>query len=1029
NASYTVPTDASGTVKAVFTSTASSQQTFNVVAEAPFSNNGQPVQSDEVSIEWGVPGSLVLSPIYSAGSPDSLNFSTSSATTKGLVPVVATLLPAATSTTDTTATTTAVSGQSVKFTMTTALPNTSTAFYTNSTGTTMVAQGAYVGSGVSSANYVATTDANGQALIYINANQPTTNSVANTSSNIKIGLQAQLVNGGGSTNTGYYQWKSISQPAKIANVSPAAMLNVTGVTQTNTVVATNAETATSGSQLTISGTVQDSAGNPVPNASIAIQDYNVADTNAYSNNVQNDAYVLNGTTTLFSAVNYPIVTTDSSGNYSVNVTANVPVTQSVYNSVTRYYAFYVPPTIAVSSGQSLPSTVTKLDYVGNGNPDGSINLVWQQGQTAQSVGVSHTSLSAQYSTLSDVPQTYPFSNVVGSDQLIYAAAFNQNGTIVAPASGNQFDGYDLEYDLTAPSGIEFETLGSAYLPSGVTEIKAHYNQYDNGTNPKLIVDHMYVNGTEIALPTTDAKTGNAIDYSSAYDGSGQLNFYLNSNPSSVTTTSGTAGSVNVNIAVYSNTSAAGVIDANHAQGSASGTVNATFGASNTITSIGVAGDMSGFNAYGPLLEGNAAPDSTTSVAGTASDDWTSSNASLVVAPFNSYPAISTVPSQGLTMNLSSDKTGLFRYVDGYQLATKPSNVSVNVNSLGEVSVNNYKLWTATGGYRVVGYATNVAADGSTSGTSNITLVEQSIAAPTTFIVHTVGGAATTVTIPSAYLPGNFEGYLGFKTDATTGALQPLVASYYANSKTNQFAPGSGTTSFLGMTFAPVVAATVQVSDKYSETPTVTVTNSVNSQTAKATVAFTSQNTGVVAIKKNPTSANGVAGVGQNMTLTALDTYGNAVPNQTLYLSTNLTGLWITAVNGTTITSSVNMGNTGSTSMQNENTPVPLFVYSAENPDLAKPAYDTVSVSGIMAYHLSSAPVVQLQTGTDGTVSITLQDGAVAYPILVGDQAGSRDIGVDPGRKIPSGTTMTVTNSSGTVIGNIPITWAGITESN
>ncbi|MDR3541649.1 MAG: hypothetical protein P4L69_11895, partial [Desulfosporosinus sp.] len=92
-----------------------------------------------------------------------------------------------------------------------------------------------------------------------------------------------------------------------------------------------------------------------------------------------------------------------------------------------------------------------------------------------------------------------------------------------------------------------------------------------------------------------------------------------------------------------------------------------------------------------------------------------------------------------------------------------------------------------------------------------------------------------------------------------------------------------------------------------------------------------------------------------------------------------------------------------------------------------PAYDTVSTSGIMAYHLSSAPVVQLQTGTDGTVSITLQDGAVAYPMLVGDAAGSRDIGVDAGRMIPSGSTLTVTNSSGAVIGNIPITWAGITE--
>jgi uncharacterized protein YjdB len=1013
SAAYTVPADASGNVKAIFTSTASSQQAFNVVVEAPFSNNGQPVRSNEASIEWGVPGTTVLSPVYTASNPDGLNFSTEGAM-KGLVPVVATILSASGSTTP-------VSGQPVKFTMTkTGGTSDTNAYFTDSTGITMVASGAAVGYGGSSTSvvYVVNTDANGQALVYINSNLPTTNGLGDPGAAMSVSVNAQPVNGGGSTNAGNYQWKAVAQATKIGNVSPSAMLNPTGVSVGTTLVATNAETATSGSQMTISGTLQDSAGNPVRNATVAIQDYDVV--NGMSNNVQNDAYVVNGTTTLFSAVNYPVVTTDSNGNFSVVVTANVPVTQSVLDSVTQYYAYYVPPTIAVTTGQSLPTTVTPLTFVGNSNSGNFINLVWQQGQTVQSVGVSHTSLMPNYNTLSAVPQTTSFTNVVGSDELMYVAAYNQNGTIIAPASGNQFDGYALTYDITAPSGVYFDLLGSVTLPTmttatgtyGIGEIIAHYTQTGG-----FVVDSATYDDPN-STSATAALLAGTNPYATAYDGSGQLNFYLQSNNTSAVISSGTAGSVNVNISAYSNS--ATTIDTNHAQGSAAGMINAAFTASNTIGSLGVAADATGFDQYIPLLDGNAAPGSTVTVAGVAIPGNNtydlSRNALFVAAPFNSYPALSTIPSQGLTMNMSTSLNGVISNVDGYTLTTMPNNVTVNVNSVGEVSVNNVKLWTAQPGYKVVGYM-----PGSISG--SVSLIEENLSTLTSFIgvqvtsSSTAGTQIATWTLPSTSLPSNFEEFLGFNV-SPTGQLQPMVASYFRNNG-NSFAPYStDVSSFSTGMFNPVEVAQVCSSDKYSENPVITVSNSLNSKTATVTENFTAATGGLVAIRANPSSVNSVIGGTQNITLTAEDVYGNPISNQTIYLGVGTPGLWLTQVNGISITGSVNMGTTSSTSMQTINTPVPLFdVVDA-------PAYTSASVSGITAYNLNTAnPVVALQTGSDGTVSITLADGNVMYVANNGSTTITNSYTVDPGISISGQTIGLYSNAALTAkLGSVLVNW-------
>ena len=146
----------------------------------------------------------------------------------------------------------------------------------------------------------------------------------------------------------------------------------------------------------------------------------------------------------------------------------------------------------------------------------------------------------------------------------------------------------------------------------------------------------------------------------------------------------------------------------------------------------------------------------------------------------------------------------------------------------------------------------------------------------------------------------------------------------------------------------------------------TIANTKVTSTANVSVVMATK------VLTMPSSVNSVIGGLQNIILTAEDSYGNPVPNCKIYLKPNITGLWITQVNGTPITGIVNLGTSSLTSMLTVNTPVPLFIV----PDA--PAYNSVEVTGIIADHLQTTPVVALTTGVDGTVSVTLADGNVVY---------------------------------------------------
>ncbi|SPF34394.1 hypothetical protein SBF1_1300008 [Candidatus Desulfosporosinus infrequens] len=161
---------------------------------------------------------MVLSPVYAASDPDRLNFSTPDALTRGWVPVSATILPAAGSST-------ALSGQAIKFTMTVLSPLTASsdvnADFTEDNGAPVVQSAPVggIGSGIrSSLSYVANTDDNGQALAYINSYLSTDQSgTTDLEAIMAVRIQAQLVdqtqpiNTRDSIDASYFQWKPRSQ--------------------------------------------------------------------------------------------------------------------------------------------------------------------------------------------------------------------------------------------------------------------------------------------------------------------------------------------------------------------------------------------------------------------------------------------------------------------------------------------------------------------------------------------------------------------------------------------------------------------------------------------------------------------------------------------------------------------------------------------------------------------------------------------------------------------------------------------------
>jgi uncharacterized protein YjdB/putative cell wall-binding protein len=167
-----------------------------------------------------------------------------------------------------------------------------------------------------------------------------------------------------------------------------------------------------------------------------------------------------------------------------------------------------------------------------------------------------------------------------------------------------------------------------------------------------------------------------------------------------------------------------------------------------------------------------------------------------------------------------------------------------------------------------------------------------------------------------------------------------------------------------------------------------------------------------------TISNDTLGGSRNIVLTVVDSSGNPIVDKTVYLGADLPGLWITQVNGVTLTGSVNMGTTGAISMQTINTPVPVFHITSN-----VPAYDDVDVSGISVHNLKTTPVIALQTGADGTICLTLADGNVSYVATSTAATTANNYVLSSGAQISAKTLNFYSDSTEKVkIGSMPVNW-------
>ncbi|GMA62193.1 hypothetical protein NZD89_20835 [Alicyclobacillus fastidiosus] len=303
---YSVPTDSTGVAN--ITLGYSGNASYTLQASAPYSSNGVTVTSKTAYVEFGQPGSLLISPVSLTQ-----GYSTPTNATAGLVPVTVTIIPAFAGQ--------SVSNIPVQFTLT---PGSGTSNFATSTGSYLAGAG----------NYTVNTDASGTATVYVNANA---NATATVSAQATVGGAVET------SGTSSLTWQQAGTATQIKNT------------------AGNDVTVGLNTKVTLSGQVQDANGNPVANAQILVTGDDGGDDDvSYVNGSTTTAFPNVGATTntslegvLASSSFGDVVTTDANGNFSVVVTdseAKAPTIQ--FWSVQNGYVANIPALWTVDTANS-----------------------------------------------------------------------------------------------------------------------------------------------------------------------------------------------------------------------------------------------------------------------------------------------------------------------------------------------------------------------------------------------------------------------------------------------------------------------------------------------------------------------------------------------------------------------------------------------------------------------------------------------------------------------------------------------------
>lgn len=238
----------------------------------------------------------------------------------------------------------------------------------------------------------------------------------------------------------------------------------------------------------------------------------------------------------------------------------------------------------------------------------------------------------------------------------------------------------------------------------------------------------------------------------------------------------------------------------------------------------------------------------------------------------------------------------------------------------------------------------------------------------TYTVSTTAGDIASVDGVTLTGNGNYPAQSSVVTVSVDGNGDVVVDGLPINALTGFLAPDG---SALGL-------IAIGVTD--TSTGVATVTGAVaNTTSATAAIDFTSGAANQVSVSPSLLTIN--SGGSATVTLTVKDQNGSVVSNTAVPLSAMLgtaKGLWITAINGTQLTTTAVYG---STSYQNASTPIPLYPdpvagTSKYTNGQYRLAYSGVNIANTVSWSVGNP--LYVYTNSQGQVTLTLTAGGVGY---------------------------------------------------
>ncbi|MCY0864491.1 MAG: regulator [Sulfobacillus sp.] len=731
--------------------------------------------------------------------------------------------------------------------------------------------------------------------------------------------------------------------------------------------------AMSGSSLTLSTTLMDAAGNPMPGVEVTYL--------IYTNNQSVPIGYVNG-----QAIAGTSSTVTNTWNFEVPTNASgqaVLQLQGPAGQTVAYSAEAQAP-YAGSSGQIMTTTPVYLEFV-----------------AANSAGISPSGTSSdpyQTNVGTVVPVTVTLPPVNGGPQqnvpvTFTVAPLTGDPTVYFSTSGGGSIGSSVTVDTNsagqATAYVDSQSSGSATVSASSTTSTPSVNSSTviDWTQTGLPAELANVQATNVQSGSVSsgyyAQTGNVVTLMATVENAegnpmpGAQVFLAAVNSGGVSNDNGTDAFVSGSTTTDFPEVNAGALTSSLANSSYGEllTANSAGQISAQVTNSALETDFyylyavnNGF-VQNPITQTTGNPSASGTAAGGSpfmEITWTSGTTLYGIAANGVVPTVSNnaLPST----QRSSSVTGLQANDEGYFSGT------VTVTSTASGTLN-----TVSG--LPISATSPVSVSSITNGITNSPVSVSSL----TNVPYS-GSIATAYFTPMSNSNGNILGASeDYTLTATNGAeiteingmplsnpatSLTLDATYSASSGWTYSVPGNTNpiptlSGSEAATFA--VGVTAGTADNVGP-----ATLTVSCGTVSATAQIQLEATSPSYVLNFPSQITFTPGQYQTVSYTVEDIEGNPVPDvaTTLLFDGNETGLWITSVNGVSLQQNEPLANT----VAEEPTPIPL--YNVTSPSALN--YSTVDIAGVVSWSSSSPDQVTLYSNGSGQVSLTMQTSPVSY---------------------------------------------------